>query len=188
MAADGLTIDRTSGISSYQIPGPHPRRKRVYEQPHTLDFVLFHFGCLLISTLVISAYINPYFVLDSLMLGQSYGCFRASQIILNDIGWTCCQPIPTNRAKRELCANSCGALYTYPNSKVHGAHMGPIWSRQDPGGPHVGPKDFAIWVSDRNSRSHTISLHIWFQSFYCMGELFKDTTIEKKLYNLLDFE
>ena len=31
------------------------------------------------------------------------------------------------------------------NSKVHGANMGPIWGRQDPGGPHVGPMNFAIW-------------------------------------------
>ena len=23
--------------------------------------------------------------------------------------------------------------------------MGPIWGRQDPGGPYVGPMDFAIW-------------------------------------------
>ena len=35
----------------------------------------------------------------------------------------------------------------YPNSKVHGANMGPIWGRQDPGGPDVGPMNFAIWVS-----------------------------------------
>ena len=34
----------------------------------------------------------------------------------------------------------------YSNSKVHGANMGPIWGRQDPGGPHVGPMNFAIWV------------------------------------------
>ena len=27
----------------------------------------------------------------------------------------------------------------YPDGKVHGANMGPIWGRQDPGGPHVGP-------------------------------------------------
>ena len=33
-----------------------------------------------------------------------------------------------------------------PDSKVHGAHMGPIWGRQDPGGPHVGPMNFAIWA------------------------------------------
>ena len=28
-----------------------------------------------------------------------------------------------------------------PGSKVHGANM-PIWRRQDPGGPHVGPMNF----------------------------------------------
>ena len=36
---------------------------------------------------------------------------------------------------------------TAPDSKVHGANMGPIWGRQDPGGPHVGPMNFAIWGS-----------------------------------------
>ena len=30
-----------------------------------------------------------------------------------------------------------------PDSKVHGAIMGPIWGRQDPGGPHAGPVNFA---------------------------------------------
>ena len=35
----------------------------------------------------------------------------------------------------------------YPDSKVHGANMGPIWGRQDPGGPHVSPMNFAIWVA-----------------------------------------
>ena len=33
-----------------------------------------------------------------------------------------------------------------PDSKVHGANMGPVWGRQDPGGPHVGPLNFIIWV------------------------------------------
>ena len=32
-----------------------------------------------------------------------------------------------------------------PDSKVHGANTGPIWGRQDPGGPHVGLMNFAIW-------------------------------------------
>ena len=32
-----------------------------------------------------------------------------------------------------------------PDSKVRGGNMGPIWGRQDPGGPHVGPMNFAIW-------------------------------------------
>ena len=43
------------------------------------------------------------------------------------------------------CSYSTG--HAYPDSKVHGAKMGPIWGRQDPGGPHVVPMNFAIWVS-----------------------------------------
>ena len=35
--------------------------------------------------------------------------------------------------------------YTNPDSKVHGANMGPTWGRQDPGGPHVGRMNLAIW-------------------------------------------
>ena len=34
----------------------------------------------------------------------------------------------------------------FPDSKVHGANMGPIWGRQDLGGPQVGPMNFAILV------------------------------------------
>ena len=34
-----------------------------------------------------------------------------------------------------------------PNSKVHGANMGPIWGRQDLVGPHVSPMNFAIWAA-----------------------------------------
>ena len=35
---------------------------------------------------------------------------------------------------------------TLPDSKVHGANVGPTWGRQDPGGPHVGHMNLAIWV------------------------------------------
>ena len=38
-----------------------------------------------------------------------------------------------------------------PDSKVHGAIMGPIWGQQDPGGPHVGPMNFVIWVNIKMS-------------------------------------
>ena len=34
---------------------------------------------------------------------------------------------------------------TIPDSKVHGANMGPIWGRQDPGERHVGPMSLASW-------------------------------------------
>ena len=30
------------------------------------------------------------------------------------------------------------------DSNAHGANMGPIWGRQDPDGPHVGPMNLAI--------------------------------------------
>ena len=39
-----------------------------------------------------------------------------------------------------------GLCQTNPDSKVHGANMGPIWGWQDLGEPHVGPMNFAIWV------------------------------------------
>ena len=38
-------------------------------------------------------------------------------------------------------------IYYIPDSKIHGANMGPTWGRQDPGGPHVGPMNLAIWDS-----------------------------------------
>ena len=41
--------------------------------------------------------------------------------------------------------NPLASEVTRPDSKVHGANMGPIWGRHDPGGPHFVPKNFAIW-------------------------------------------
>ena len=38
-----------------------------------------------------------------------------------------------------------------PNNKVHGANMGPICGRQDAGGPHVGPMNFANFIFTRKS-------------------------------------
>ena len=48
----------------------------------------------------------------------------------------------------------CSSLNMLPDSKVRGANMGPIWGRQDPGGPHVGPMNFAIWVNNTVAKSH----------------------------------
>ena len=52
-----------------------------------------------------------------------------------------------------------GASYTnrgYPVSKVHGANMGPTWVRQDPGGPHVGPMNLALWDSIHGLKGNLI--------------------------------
>ena len=35
--------------------------------------------------------------------------------------------------------------YVIPDSKVHGANMGPTWVLSSPGGPHGGPMNLAIW-------------------------------------------
>ena len=40
------------------------------------------------------------------------------------------------------------SLRDYPDSKVHGANMGSTWGWQDPGGPHVGHMNLAIWDWD----------------------------------------
>ena len=42
----------------------------------------------------------------------------------------------------------------FPDSKVHGANMGPIWGRQNPGESHVGPMNFAIWVVITKPTAH----------------------------------
>ena len=34
----------------------------------------------------------------------------------------------------------------FPDSKVHRANKGPIFGRQDPGGPHIGHMNLVIWV------------------------------------------
>ena len=39
----------------------------------------------------------------------------------------------------------CNGAGNVPDSKVYGANMGPTWDRQDPGGPHVGPMNLAVW-------------------------------------------
>ena len=39
-----------------------------------------------------------------------------------------------------------------PDSKVHGANMGPTWGRQNTGGPRVGPMNLAIWDDAQKSQ------------------------------------
>ena len=39
----------------------------------------------------------------------------------------------------------CCPFFVNPDSMVHGANMGPTLGRQDPGGPHIGHMNLAIW-------------------------------------------
>ena len=47
----------------------------------------------------------------------------------------------------QVCIDSVQMLrgHANPDSKLHRANMGPIWGRQDLGGPHVGLMNFVIW-------------------------------------------
>ena len=53
---------------------------------------------------------------------------------------------------QKLIANMYWMKLHIPDSKVHGANMGPTWVLSDPDGPHVGPmnlaiRDIIIWCS-----------------------------------------
>ena len=46
----------------------------------------------------------------------------------------------------------CGPYYAIPDDKIHGANMGPIWGRQDPGeGGYAGPVNFATLDNKLNT-------------------------------------
>ena len=83
-----------------------------------------------------------------------------------------------------------------PDSKVHGANMGPILGQQDPGGPHVGPMNFAIWVyitgyggnPTKMFLGHSIiifsllSLANWKQKFIMLTLLISDQAMDNWLH------
>ena len=55
--------------------------------------------------------------------------------------------------------------------------MRPIWGRQDPGGPHVGPMNSAIWV---NSCSSDFD----FQDVLSVGKFLKDDYCTQNMYGV----
>ena len=96
-----------------------------------------------------------------------------------------CRLVHGDHDPRLSCINILRLVVTYrnvtlllrnsiPDSKVHGANMGSIWGRQNPGGPHVGPMNFVIW--DRFYSSCTISncskqICVYFQQIYLIREV-----------------
>ena len=53
-----------------------------------------------------------------------------------------------------------------PDSKVHGANMGPTWGRYDPGGPSVGPMNLAVWFLSVTLITISSLLLMRFSSFW----------------------
>ena len=74
---------------------------------------------------------------------ESWGSFRYPWHAPRPAGWGHHQKF---RNQHSANLSSIWYIMTFPDSKVHGTNIGPIRGRQDPGGPHVGPINFAIWV------------------------------------------
>ena len=96
--------------------------------------------------------------------------------------------IVTATAQEPISLNTEWHFYmTTPDSKVHGANMGPIWGRQDPGGPLVGPMNFST------SEPFSTSIHSSLLNVQCATtrEAFSDGNqshwiilVESKLFNV----
>ena len=70
--------------------------------------------------------------------------------------------------------------YYLPDSKIHGANMGPTWGHQDPGGPHVGHMKLAIWAGLSQHHTcvpfmlkHLDTLHLRQNGRYYADNIFK---------------
>ena len=63
----------------------------------------------------------------------------ASEVMLKDMGEN--DSCEIKRHYRIKCGNrmTVQVPVKFPESKVHGTNMGPIWGWEDPGGPHVSP-------------------------------------------------
>ena len=55
-------------------------------------------------------------------------------------------PDRMNQSPEPMVTQGQFSMECFPDSKDHGANLGPTWGRQDPGWPQVGPMNFAIWV------------------------------------------
>ena len=71
----------------------------------------------------------------------------------------------------------------FPNSNVHGANMGPIWGLQDPGGPHVGPINVAMWVGIGAPFTNTDWLITAWRSNYIHHKVWDDITYPFPYFN-----
>ena len=92
-----------------------------------------------ILNLLLKRQLNVLMMLETLLLGYRYDL------------WLC---IYQQRICDGLNAVESWKDHAYPDSKVYGANVGPIWGRQVPGGPHVGPINLAIWVYNVDGHTH----------------------------------
>ena len=63
-----------------------------------------------------------------------------------------------------------------PDSKVHGANIGPTWGRQDPGGPHVG---HVVNLAISEAITWTNAVDIGPSGTYLIESKYKHFSVEK---------
>ena len=111
--------------------------------------------------------------------------------VLNTVYWISIMRILSNSScgrflvlsqKSILYIGLQGSPVIIPDSKVHGANMGPIWGRQDPGGPHAGPMNFAIW--DCKWSAPMMSRYVWWSNC-CSGSPWANTIIYSYAWRIL---
>ena len=61
-----------------------------------------------------------------------------------------------------------------PESKVHGANMGPTWVLSALGGPHVGPMNLAIrgYISSENAIEFSQNFHMLLSTYFSLNCIF----------------
>ena len=140
----------------HQCPLPSLQATRWYEVL-TMSYSVLHCFLMLYLTVFISHLYQQYLLLhwlccDICQLGQLMWYTRCKT---NKIVWYC-----FSLTIFGIIGGDDDPSYIYrhrvPDSKVHGVSMGPIWGRLDPGGPHVGPMNFAISDDFKN----TLQIHV----------------------------
>ena len=79
-------------------------------------------------------------------------------------------------------------VHSNPDSKVHGANMGPIWDRQGPGGPHVSPMNFAIWEVRHAISCHKKRWSLIVTHWQARTEWHVDEIVRKKIITSIMFD
>ena len=69
---------------------------------------------------------------------------KVIQYISTDIYFLCPKYLKSSSAEMDITLSQ--ILWAYPDSKVHGANMGPTWVLSAPDGPHDGPMNLDIRV------------------------------------------
>ena len=95
-------------------------------------------------------------------------CANYSILIQNMFQYYTTGMAPDVLFKISLCKSKCFSL----DNKIHGANMGPIWGRQDPGGSHVGPMNFAIWVVTQFFTYQLNQVQGWYMITKAFGTLY----------------